>query len=1057
MVTRGCVGRRVEVEEYGPGTLSYFGSTSIGKGQWCGVTLESPIGNHNGSLHGRKYFKCTEKRGVLVPVGQVRLISEDKVFPPKVPDAAASNSLKVVETTNKADGEAKASNTDNDLSELIPKAPGTPGRKTWSSSKIDGSALIDLSRRRPSISKTQTSSVDQSPTSKTTTVKDKMPSTSGDESLNTSISTGLTISSTIKGKRPSTGVTGLEKKPIASTDLNLSSKPSSIKKKRPSTGVQGLPNSTGANAGPRTGKLPANPNRSQLSQQETKAQVKQLQKASVPTATADASGSHGARSRSSSSGKVLPSPNGSPHLGDRSVANPSPKAKRRVLPVVGAPVAAAVSENTTNNREGAQFDSSAVQGDQRLQIYREKILMLQSDLANARADATKKMMAVEEDGFEKVTKLTTVNSNLETENAALRTTLEALKRDVASATFTQTQEQESLSAKLVWLEKVRQDQEDALNAEIASLQDRLLRVEQDLVDASKRDIRSREGLKEKSLEVENLKQQVSEQLAAAKTKEQSTKALTLQQQKHLDAVKGQLAASDRLCEALKAKKRDIEKKGADLARTTEAKFSSQLKKKEEECVKLKNEVETLIQTAKNMEQSHDAEVQLLKRKEESVTTALSTANEIASTAKQAQLEELKTERDKLAEELQGASTNLEMANNRAVIEKQKMIVLSTEHDQDLKALNDVLEKTKGHVTDVEIENSKLASDNKTLRERLNHEIEVHKENKLEFERQLAALVSSGEASQVEHLRTVESLERNAQTDNSRQAEEITLLQKKIQELKSEIVTLSRKDSELELSEAHVNSVKRELERCKIELSEKLEEVEKSATKISSLEARIRESNKSLQEEREKFKASKEELTRSKSRFKSTQIECSELRDQLAQTQLRVVSSPSNNNTGESGMDGKDLSEKVREELLSLQHVVEIKRGECKELRVEVLALEEKLELQRTSSSKMLSEITRLKTQNEELNGTLESKRAAHEQAVVDNAHLKEDMASLAEDMRLLANNNNELKNQLQNYRRDLESSGIVDPFNRISSPGSSPTRTRAIQSSTPVRRGTTFG
>lgn len=66
---------------------------------------------------------------------------------------------------------------------------------------------------------------------------------------------------------------------------------------------------------------------------------------------------------------------------------------------------------------------------------------------------------------------------------------------------------------------------------------------------------------------------------------------------------------------------------------------------------------------------------------------------------------------------------------------------------------------------------------------------------------------------------------------------------------------------------------------------------------------------------------------------------------------------------------------------------------------------------------------------------------------MDNAHLKEDLKSLEDDMKTLSADNQELRNMLDNYRRDMNKSGMRDPFGN-ESPLPSPVR--PLNTSSPV-------
>lgn len=69
------------------GTVSYIGSARFAPGEWVGVTLDTPVGMHNGTVMGVPYFECPEKCGIFTQASQ--LTSSGAAPPSTAPPASA--------------------------------------------------------------------------------------------------------------------------------------------------------------------------------------------------------------------------------------------------------------------------------------------------------------------------------------------------------------------------------------------------------------------------------------------------------------------------------------------------------------------------------------------------------------------------------------------------------------------------------------------------------------------------------------------------------------------------------------------------------------------------------------------------------------------------------------------------------------------------------------------------------------------------------------------------------------------------------------------------------
>lgn len=58
-----------------PATLKYLGNTDFGAGVWAGVELEEPLGKNDGSVAGKRYFKCEPNYGLFAPVTKIQKLT----------------------------------------------------------------------------------------------------------------------------------------------------------------------------------------------------------------------------------------------------------------------------------------------------------------------------------------------------------------------------------------------------------------------------------------------------------------------------------------------------------------------------------------------------------------------------------------------------------------------------------------------------------------------------------------------------------------------------------------------------------------------------------------------------------------------------------------------------------------------------------------------------------------------------------------------------------------------------------------------------------------------
>lgn len=80
------LGDRVIVKGQRPGAVRYLGKledhkTEVGNEVFAGVQLDHPMGLHNGTFNGKRYFSCPAKHGVFLPLRDVICVTNRAVVP----------------------------------------------------------------------------------------------------------------------------------------------------------------------------------------------------------------------------------------------------------------------------------------------------------------------------------------------------------------------------------------------------------------------------------------------------------------------------------------------------------------------------------------------------------------------------------------------------------------------------------------------------------------------------------------------------------------------------------------------------------------------------------------------------------------------------------------------------------------------------------------------------------------------------------------------------------------------------------------------------------------
>ena len=98
------VGDRVIVNGNKSGVVAFIGEAKFKEGEWAGVELDEKLGKNDGSVNGKRYFKCEAMFGVFAPIQKVeRLIDDDNIkAKPNILGTPAARSLQTASLKPKA-------------------------------------------------------------------------------------------------------------------------------------------------------------------------------------------------------------------------------------------------------------------------------------------------------------------------------------------------------------------------------------------------------------------------------------------------------------------------------------------------------------------------------------------------------------------------------------------------------------------------------------------------------------------------------------------------------------------------------------------------------------------------------------------------------------------------------------------------------------------------------------------------------------------------------------------------------------------------------------------
>jgi len=694
------------------------------------------------------------------------------------------------------------------------------------------------------------------------------------------------------------------------------------------------------------------------------------------------------------------------------------------LPLGGAKPPSPSTPTKTGSRKTLPQSPRDTKHQDRLDIYRDKVTMLQADLASALArqktveDAAKEQEAAHANGLKALrqqhadalgvfeTQLHALLAQRQ-EDAKLAAEREADKAKMKELEHGFADKMHSLTAASDKAVAAAQARAESMTRECEKQRAEIVRLRRQLAEETSREKKA-SGARVKKYEEELGKVSDSRSKLEGRLRKADAKIRTLEEKTEASSVEASKAKR-----ALQIAEAQLAESGKQVSSTVEEyrrRAREQLREKDIACEGL----EALVSTLKSRLAETESKTEHLQRRMEDETADRTSSHEQIV----ARYREQATAKDLQCVELQDQVDSLTAKLGR------------------LDALN---RDSKRREEDA---STRLKAEIVTLKAELGAELDTKRA-------ECAALTED----KAHHTALIEKLEKQAQMYRTASNDLENKLRCAEDDHAALATQITNQNTDSERLEARIRDLSSSLERTKRELTNAKNNNERMASEAVAAQ------DSAAAETRDRIQALEAALATAMSNSQLLQAKLSAAENELAQNEARGQQTET---MSEEATKWKKIADQARTELVSMEHVIELKIKENKDIRVKMLEVESRLDEGRSDAAKTLSEIVRVQTQKEELVANLEAKRLAHEQAVVDNAHLKEDLKSLEEDMKTLSTENQKLKRKLENYRKDLEKSGIFDAFGTPppASTGSRGTPSRvtpvhgdAVAASTPMRIG----